>query len=231
MMKKPARREQDENEFMPQEFWASATIYPCPCLKNCPASVLLALSPPRLLQPILAKCTCLDARIGTELGRQRPRILRMMWILLALPSLIMVSSIHCCDWYLSLPPSYRELDLEIDRSFDSGGDMLTTAAGFVYSYELTAVQNRIPNARYLFWLRRRTGQGWDFDSCSLAGLSLPIETIPIRFLICLCCVRLPFSRLDRNQMRLAKIINARLCLGTETMKIFLDKPRTGICHE
>lgn len=140
---------------------------------------------------------------------------------------------------VSLPPSYRELDPEIDRSFDSGGDMFTTAAGIVY--ELTAVQNRIPNPRYLFWLRRRTDKAgtftlihWLVCLCLCLWFSFPKlfldslrklerwlhslmtrgkEKIPIRFLICLCCVRLPFSGLDRNQMRLAKITNTGLCLG------------------
>lgn len=47
--------------------------------------------------------------------------------------------------------------------------------------------------------------------------------IPIRFLICLYCVRLPFSGLDRNQMHLAKITRCQSTPGTETMKLFLDQ--------
>ncbi|KAF3065536.1 hypothetical protein CFAM422_009718 [Trichoderma lentiforme] len=46
---------------------------------------------------------------------------------------------------VSLPPSYREIDPESNISFGSGGDVFTTAASAVY--ELTAVQNRIPNPR------------------------------------------------------------------------------------
>ncbi|KAL6690644.1 hypothetical protein J3F84DRAFT_178373 [Trichoderma pleuroticola] len=49
------------------------------------------------------------------------------------------------------------------------------------------------------------------------------EKIPIRLLICLYCVCLPFSGLDRNQMRLAKITKVRLPLGLRQRKLFLDQ--------